>query len=71
MTVHDRNDDRDPRPTGGDQIDPLGPISPPKRSRIGSRALALVGTASVATMAVHTVVDGCSTLTTINDPSLA
>jgi hypothetical protein len=65
MTVPDRNDDHDPRPIEGDQIDPIGPISPPKRSKVGGRALALVGTASFAALAAHAVIDGCSTHTTI------
>lgn len=72
MTAQHRNDEhRDPGPIEGDQIDPIGPISPPQRSRIGSRALALVGTASVAALAVHAVLDACSTDTTISDPRMA
>ncbi|TWD79932.1 hypothetical protein FB561_0998 [Kribbella amoyensis] len=46
--------------------DPIGPVTLPKRSPVGRRALALVGTASVAALAVHAVVDG-TTLTTINE----
>ncbi len=48
--------------------DPIGPITLPKRSKAGARALALVGTASVAAMAVHALVDTCTTNTSIQDP---
>jgi hypothetical protein len=59
---HDENLPADP-----DNVDPIGPITPPKRGRIGSRALALVGTASVAAIAVHAFADHCTTSTTIAD----
>ncbi|TWD79931.1 hypothetical protein FB561_0997 [Kribbella amoyensis] len=60
----------DPRTAQADAAapDPLGPVSLPKRGRIGARAMALVGTASVAAMAVHFVVDNCTTHTSIQDP---
>jgi hypothetical protein len=51
-----------------EQSDPIGPITLPKRSRIGARALALVGTASVLAVGVIEITDGCGTFTTINNP---
>jgi hypothetical protein len=63
MTPH--NDDNIPaRSEDTETTDPLGPITLPKRSKIGARAMALVGTAGVAAMAVHAFVEGCTTLTT-------
>ena len=56
-----------PRSTEPDQTDPIGPVTLPIRSRIGSRAMALVGTASLAALAAHVFIDGCSTPTT-QDP---
>jgi hypothetical protein len=56
-------------PADSDNADPIGPITLPKRGRIGSRALALVGTASVAAIAVHAFADHCTTFTTIADNS--
>jgi hypothetical protein len=47
-------------------IDPLGPIVVPTRSRIGARALALVGTVSLAALGVAAVADTCSTWPTID-----
>ena len=55
-----------PRPSDPGTVDPIGPVTLPKRSRIGSRAFALVGTASVAALAVHAFADG-TTLTTIHE----
>lgn len=50
-----------------ENVDPIGPITPPKRGKLGSRALALVGTASLAALTAHSVLDGVSTNTTINE----
>jgi len=49
-----------------DQTDPLGPITLPKRLRVGARAFALVGAASVLAAGVIDVTDGCNTFTTIS-----
>ncbi|MEV8374061.1 hypothetical protein AB0P21_15070 [Kribbella sp. NPDC056861] len=68
MTAHRNDVNREPLPAEAGETDPLGPIRPPMRSRIGSRALALVGAASVAALAVHVIVDGCSTDTSISNP---
>ncbi|GAA0579112.1 hypothetical protein HPO96_13655 [Kribbella sandramycini] len=47
--------------------DPLGPIALPKRSKIGARALALVGTVGMGTFALAVAVeDTCSTWPTIH-----
>jgi hypothetical protein len=51
------------RPTD-EQADPIGPITMPKRSRIGSRTLALVGSASVFAIGVIELADTCSTIPT-------
>jgi hypothetical protein len=50
-----------------EQPDPIGPITLPKRSRLGARALALVGTASVLAVGVVELTDGCTTFTTIHN----
>lgn len=47
------------------ETDPIGPITLPPRSRLGARAMALVGTVSVAALGVAAVTDGCSTWPTI------
>ena len=39
-----------------DRTDPLGPITLPKRTRIGARAMALVGTVGMSTMAAAVMV---------------
>ncbi|MDX6282262.1 MAG: hypothetical protein QOH03_3333 [Kribbellaceae bacterium] len=68
MTAQHRNDESlTQAPAHVDQADPIGPITTPIRSKIGSRAMALVGTASVAALAVQVIVDACSTGTT-QDP---
>jgi hypothetical protein len=51
-----------------EQTDPIGPLTMPKRSRIGARALALVGAASILAVGVIEVTDGCTTFTTIHQP---
>jgi hypothetical protein len=49
-----------------DQTDPIGPMTLPKRLRIGARAFALVGAASALAVGVIEVTDGCTTYTTIS-----
>jgi hypothetical protein len=63
---HPKDEHHDPAEAG--QADPIGPITTPKRSLIGSRALALVGATSFAAVAVQVITDGCSTITTIGNP---
>ncbi|TCC21048.1 hypothetical protein [Kribbella speibonae] len=38
--------------TAPDHTDPLGPITLPKRHKVGARAMALVGVVGMSTMAV-------------------
>jgi hypothetical protein len=72
MTAHHTTDENldqrlaDAHPT--EQPDPIGPVTLPRRSKVGKRALALVGTTSMAALAVHHVIDGSSTWTTISNP---
>ncbi|MFI5711243.1 hypothetical protein [Kribbella sp. NPDC051620] len=49
-----------------EQADPIGPISLPKRSRIGSRALALVGAASVLALGANALIDQTNVTTTVS-----
>lgn len=67
MTAQHPNDLPTPLPANAEQTDPIGPVTLPVRTKIGSRALALVGTASLAALAAHAFIDGCSTPTT-QDP---
>jgi hypothetical protein len=66
MTAQLHTDDTiDPRPADAGQADPIGPVTLPQRSKIGSRALALVGTAGAAALAMQAVLAGASTPTHI------
>jgi hypothetical protein len=51
-----------------EQPDPIGPITFPKRTRIGARALALVGTAGVLAVGVVELTENCGTFTSISAP---
>ncbi|GAA1596025.1 hypothetical protein GCM10009789_57460 [Kribbella sancticallisti] len=66
---HPHNDDRlDPQSTGAEPIestDPIGPIKLPIRSRIGGRALALVGVVGSAAVGIVAATEACSTWPTI------
>ncbi|WP_020391548.1 hypothetical protein [Kribbella catacumbae] len=60
MTAQNPYDEpRDPQPTSS--TDPLGPITLPKRSRVGARAFALVGAASVLAAGALELVENCPT----------
>jgi hypothetical protein len=50
----------------GIETDPLGPIVVPTRSRLGARALALVGTVGLTAVGLAALLDGPSTWPTIN-----
>ncbi|MGW6279225.1 hypothetical protein [Kribbella sp. NPDC055071] len=63
---HDTQQDPENQPTTTEATDPLGPIILPKRTKVGARALALVGTVGLSAVALASVVDGCITWTTIN-----
>jgi hypothetical protein len=47
------------RPSDGEATgaDPIGPVTMPKRSLIGARALALLGAASVLALGVNELID--------------
>jgi hypothetical protein len=63
MTAQHPNDENlDQHPA--DLTDPIGPARLPLRGKLGKRAMALVGTTSMAALAVHAFIDGCSTDTT-------
>lgn len=62
---HPHHEIPDLRPAEAEQTDPIGPIMLPKRGKVGARALALVGTASMATLAVHGLVESYITTTSI------
>ncbi|MFI5711244.1 hypothetical protein [Kribbella sp. NPDC051620] len=50
-----------------DQADPIGPITMPGVGWIGSRALALIGAASVLALGINAIVDpGTSTPPTVS-----
>lgn len=61
MTAHTPDDSHTTEQTP----DPIGPVELPRRTRLGARAVALVGSASMATLAVHVIVNGYSTETSI------
>ncbi|MEU4606563.1 hypothetical protein AB0F43_26525 [Kribbella sp. NPDC023972] len=52
---HDEQPDVQPQPAG---TDPIGPITLPKRSKIGARAMALVGTVGLSAFAAAVAADG-------------
>jgi hypothetical protein len=45
--------------------DPIGPMMLPRRSKVGARAMALVGTVGMSAFAVTMMTNGGSTFTTI------
>ena len=49
-----------------EQPDPIGPITLPARPRVGARALALVGTASVLAIGGIGFAETCGPFTTIS-----
>ncbi|WP_328330229.1 hypothetical protein OHA70_08195 [Kribbella sp. NBC_00382] len=72
MTAQHTHDDQlEPQhqPDGAESgTDPVGPIHLPLRSRLGSRANALVGVVGVAAFGIVMATDGCSTWPTISKP---
>ena len=57
MTAH-QHDESEPittATTSADQTDPLGPITLPTPSKVGARALALVGTVGMSTLAIAAI----------------
>jgi hypothetical protein len=55
MTDHAEHNLPEARITATDATDPLGPITLPKRSKVGARAMALVGTLGLSTFAVAAI----------------
>lgn len=53
-------------PSTQDQTDPLGPITLPARTKVGARAMALVGTVGLSAIALAAVTDAASTWPTIS-----
>lgn len=67
MTAQHHAAQPDVQSTTPDTTDPLGPITLPKRTKIGARALALVGTVGMSTFAVAAISnDVASTWPTIS-----
>ena len=52
--------------TTGNLADPLGPITLPKRTKVGARAMALAGTVGLSAFAIAAVADGSITWPTIS-----
>lgn len=65
MTVQ-HHDTSDAEPRGLDQTDPVGPITLPRRSRIGARAMALVGSPIAVAGLVAVITEGPGTFPTIS-----
>ncbi|HEY0475506.1 MAG TPA: hypothetical protein VGD34_27735 [Kribbella sp.] len=49
---HQHDNQFDSQSVGGEQTDPIGPITLPTRSRVGARAMALAGTVGMAAFGV-------------------
>jgi len=55
MTAKHDESQPDVPSTTPDATDPLGPITLPKRTKVGARAMALVGTVGLSTFAIAAV----------------
>ena len=55
MTAQHNESQPDNQSTTPDATDPLGPITLPKRTKVGARAMALVGTVGLSTFAIAAV----------------
>jgi hypothetical protein len=64
MTAENQPEDLTTVHPTADLADPIGPITLPKRSLIGSRAMALVGAAGVLAIGAMELTDTCGTVTT-------
>ncbi|GAB3817196.1 hypothetical protein [Kribbella italica] len=72
MTAQHNSHDADPTRNQPDPVDsaeadsdPIGPITLPKRGRLGARAAALAGSVGLAAVGIVAFTDGCSTFPTI------
>jgi hypothetical protein len=63
---HDNDGQIDIQSTTPDQTDPLGPIVLPTRTKVGARAMALVGTVGLSALGLAAVADAASTWPTIS-----
>ncbi|MGC4937488.1 hypothetical protein [Kribbella sp. DT2] len=61
MTAHDAHDDRPET----DEADPIGAPLPPARSRVGSRAMALIGLVGMGAVGLAAATEVCSTWPTL------
>jgi hypothetical protein len=66
MTAQNTHDDQPEPHHQPEAADPVGPIQIPLRSRLGSRANALVGLVGVAAFGIVMATDGSSTWPTIS-----
>jgi len=68
MTAQHLDDQPEVRTNAPDATDPLGPISLPKRTKVGARAMVLVGTVGMSAFAIAAVSNdlGNSTWPTIS-----
>jgi len=60
------DDSQNVRSSTPDHTDPLGPITLPARTKVGARAMALVGTVGLSAIALAAVTDAASTWPTIS-----
>jgi hypothetical protein len=65
MTAQNLSNEDLPEAEAEAETDPLGPVMVPARSRLGARALALVGTVGLTALGLTAVLDGPSTWPTI------
>ena len=66
MTAQHHNDENLDQRLAADQTDPIGPVTLPKRTKVGARAMALVGTVGLSAFAVAAATtEYCSTWPTI------
>jgi hypothetical protein len=63
---HDNDGQIDIQSTTPDKTDPLGPIVLPTRTKVGARAMALVGTVGLSALGLAAVADAASTWPTIS-----
>jgi hypothetical protein len=66
MTAQHHEEQPDLQHQSPDTTDPIGPIALPKRTKVGARAMALVGTVGLSAFAVAAATtEYCSTWPTI------
>jgi hypothetical protein len=66
MTAQHHEDQLDAQPETTTDPDPLGPITLPKRTRVGARAMALLGTVGLSAFGAVAATDVYSTWPTIS-----